>query len=84
MPVLLDSSVEINYTLPDSHRLLLEIFDITGNRVIKLKDSSSTAGQHTARWNGLDHDNAIVPNGVYFFHLACDDLSDMKKFLVVR
>lgn len=84
LPVLLDTIVEIGYSIPDSHHLILEIFDITGARVSTLTDISAAAGNHTAHWNGLDHNNVVVPNGVYFFHLACDDLSDMKKFLVVR
>ena len=60
----------IDFELPRDTRALLEVFDITGRRVITLVDGVLPAGRSTTRWNGLDSSGRRAASGVYSYRLT--------------
>jgi len=46
------------------------VFDASGRKVRSLVSGQQSAGEHSVRWNGLDHEGRRVANGVYFVRLA--------------
>jgi len=54
----------ISYTLTVSGRVVIDVFNVAGQRVEKLADSFMQAGVHNIQWNA-EHN----PSGVYFIRI---------------
>ena len=69
----------IEYGLPVSSPVTIEIFDITGARVASLKDEYEAAGKHSVTWNA---DN--VTSGTYFYRIVAGEFSEVGKATLVK
>ena len=78
------SSTEIAYTLPQSGRARLAVYDVTGRERMVLAEGVQAAGRQTALWNGRDARGTRLPAGVYFVRLAFDDHVETQKLVVAR
>jgi hypothetical protein len=74
----------INYALPTSGRVTLEVFNILGQRIVTLIDSYQEAGYKSIVWNGNDAQGYQVSSGVYFYRLAAPDKSLTKQMLMLK
>jgi hypothetical protein len=63
----------IDFTLAQSGRATLRVFDVRGSLVRTLVDGVLAPGAHVARWNGLDQRGGRVPSGVYYALLEASD-----------
>lgn len=73
---------ELTYALPRASHVTLDVFDVTGRRVIRLLNEKQDAGQWTVRWRGRDRAGNAVASGVYFVRMEAGDFRAVKK--VVR
>jgi hypothetical protein len=72
----------INYTLPHSGDVALEIFDLLGRQVGNLAQGTQTAGNHTVE---LNTGNVQLPSGVYLYRICFDGLySQTMKAILMR
>ena len=56
----------LQFDLPKSSSVTLEVFNVSGARVrLLLRGESIGAGRHTMMWDGRDESGRIVPSGVY-------------------
>lgn len=62
----------IRYRLREGRHVNLIVFNLRGQPVRELHDGFSTAGWHTARWDGRDQQGREVASGVYFYRLQLD------------
>ena len=62
----------INFVLTRAARIQLNVYDIRGNLVRKLRDVVLEGGPHAVEWNGRDDDDAMVASGTYFARLRID------------
>ena len=69
----------ISYWLTANSFIQLVIYDIQGREVSRLFDDWQTAGKHTASWNGKD-----CTSGIYFVRLKTDEVSVVRKVLLVK
>ncbi|NLP09327.1 T9SS type A sorting domain-containing protein [bacterium] len=74
----------IDYTLPTAGTVLLEIYNVTGQRVAVLVDAVQTAGMHSVRWHGSDDRNQPLPSGLYTYRLSAGSMTSTRKMLYVR
>jgi hypothetical protein len=61
------------------------VYDVAGRRVITIH--TQPAHEHTmqAIWDGRDDMGRLMPQGIYFARLMCnDDMLDTRKFIIVR
>lgn len=65
----------IRYTVSETVRLSLKIFDSTGTAVRTLVDATATAGVKSSAWNGKDDSGVLVPDGVYTYYIDATDTS---------
>jgi hypothetical protein len=72
-------SATIEYGLPVSSRVTIEIFDITGSRVAALKDEYEEAGNHKIIWNAGN-----VTSGTYFYRIVAGEFSEVGKATLVK
>ena len=59
----------ISYSVPSASRVILDIFNIHGQRVAAVDQGLQAAGTHTVSWTGLDAEGWPLASGVYFYLL---------------
>jgi uncharacterized protein (DUF362 family) len=72
-------STTIQYYVPRSGDVLVEVFDMRGVRVATLVDGTVLAGDHAIVWNA-----SSMPSGTYFLRLFYDGFSLVRKVLLIR
>jgi hypothetical protein len=75
-------STIIHFELAEPSRVRLDVFDITGRRIVRLLDEDLNTGRHrvtfdTSGFSGL-------ASGVYLFRLEAGDFSDVRKMTLIR
>jgi len=59
----------INYELPETSNVQLEVYDFTGSRIRTLVSMEQQPGFYAVRWDGLSKTGQQVANGIYFYRL---------------
>jgi hypothetical protein len=73
-------STVIRYGIPEDGPVLLEVFDIIGQRVLKLVDESMQArGFYEVSFN-----RGILPSGVYFYRIISGTFVELKKMVLAK
>ena len=75
----------IEFSLNNSGKVNLSIFNIKGQKITNLLSSYKDRGNYHAYWNGKDASGKSVSAGIYFIRLSLDNnLLDIKKTLVIK
>jgi hypothetical protein len=74
----------IAYSLPEQSHVMLEIFNILGQRVRTLLGAFQSAGYHRITWDGKDDQGKDVSSGIYFYRLEAGDFTDSKKMVILK
>jgi hypothetical protein len=74
----------IDFALPRSSRVHLEIVNMLGRTVRVLVDRRMPAGHHSVIWDGADESGKIVSSGVYFYRMKAGSFSTSRKMLLMR
>ena len=69
----------IEYNLPKSCNVKLQVFNAVGQLVTTLVDGSEAAGLHRVNWQALDHSS-----GLYFFVFQGGEFSSVKKAVLMK
>ena len=72
-------TTNINFTLPESQNVRLDVFNILGQRVATLVDGHRTAGQHTVQF-----DASRLSSGVYLYRLQAGSFVTQKSMMLVK
>jgi hypothetical protein len=67
------SQTAFSISLEAEERAVLEIFDVSGRRVVTVVDGVLAAGQHLATWDGLTDAGNEAPAGIYLSRLVVGD-----------
>ena len=78
------SNVNISYSVPQSTKVSLKVYDITGKEVAVLQNSCIASGKINITWNCSDKSGRRLPNGTYFLRLASNKVNKVEKVLVLR
>ena len=78
-----NSETTIEYTLPREDKVVMEIYDITGQKVLTLINTTKPEGLHRVTWDGRDDFGKSVSGGVYFCHIILDNSSQTKKIILL-
>ena len=71
-------------TLKSSYNVVIKIFDLRGELVQLLDNSTKSPGIYFIEWNALDMNGQTVPNGVYFYTIQTDKFTETKKMLLLK
>ena len=75
----------IGFTLTESVRAQITLFDASGRLVRDLVDETFPAGSHSVSWDTRDTDGRQVPSGIYFASLSVEnDLVATRKVVILR
>ncbi|MFZ2323456.1 MAG: T9SS type A sorting domain-containing protein [Ignavibacteriaceae bacterium] len=72
-------STNIQFALPQSGYVTLEILNVTGERVDVLISEELNAGNYNYEWNA-----ANLTSGIYFYQLTAGNLRETKKMLLLK
>ncbi|NQV18707.1 MAG: M28 family peptidase [Armatimonadetes bacterium] len=79
-------STEIRFQVSDfsGEKVVLEIFNLKGQKVKTLINGQLSAGQHSFVWNGKDDSIKSVSSGVYFYKLKAGSFEQTKKMILMK
>ncbi|OGU80092.1 MAG: hypothetical protein A2W11_05565 [Ignavibacteria bacterium RBG_16_35_7] len=69
----------INYSVPFSSNVNIQVYDIIGQQVVLLVDEFKLAGNYSINFNAES-----LPSGVYFCSMQAGDFSANKKLIVLK
>jgi len=72
-------TTRIRFDLRERSHVVLEIFNILGQRVTIVIDRTMDAGHYTATF-----DASKMASGVYFYRISANDFRDLKKMVLIR
>jgi beta-lactamase regulating signal transducer with metallopeptidase domain len=73
-----NQSTVIEYTLQESGKVSLEIYNVLGQKIRQLVSETMQPGRHSVRWDGRTDDGRTVSSGNYIMRL------NMGKFTVTK
>ena len=69
----------IQYSLPESERVTLSVYDMLGREMAVIVNEMKAAGVHTARW-----DASGASSGIYMYVLQTDDFRTTRKMTLMK
>lgn len=77
-------STTISFSLPETGRASLVIYNASGQKVRELVTGILNAGRHSVVWDGRDGDGKMVSSGVYISRLTMKDRAASNRMLLLK
>ncbi|MFH1700296.1 MAG: FlgD immunoglobulin-like domain containing protein [Candidatus Zixiibacteriota bacterium] len=74
----------IDFNLPKSSFVELDIYNILGEKVRSLISKNMAAGQHSIMWNSKNDNGRDAASGVYYYRITTDEFTASKKMLLLQ
>jgi hypothetical protein len=74
----------ISFSLQKETDVLIEIFNIRGEKVRRLVDGRYPPADHTVSWNGTDDKGKQAGSGVFFYRMIAGDIISTRKMLLLK
>ncbi|MDY6915024.1 MAG: T9SS type A sorting domain-containing protein [Candidatus Cloacimonadota bacterium] len=74
----------INYEMTQPGNVTIEIYNIKGQKIKTLVNSTKDAGEHSVVWNGRDESGNSVSSGVYFYKMQAGKYTSTKKMILMK
>lgn len=78
------SDTRIEFVVPGTVDVKLEVFDASGKRVRILSDGVRQPGKHQVFWDGRDANGERVASGLYFYRVKAGKTAMSRKCLLLR
>ncbi len=77
------SKTVFSFNLPKASDVLLEIYNLSGQKIITLSNENLDAGNHSILWKGENSNGAKVKSGIYFYKLSAGSFQQINKLILV-
>ena len=77
-------STTIAFSIPETGRVRMTVYNIRGQKVKDLFDSELVRGHHKLVWDGRDNTNRSVGSGQYFFKLESGRKTAIRKAMLMK
>lgn len=77
-------TTSIEFNLPKSSYVSLTVFNILGQKVVELVNSSLSAGNKRVEWDGTDTNGRTLESGVYFYKITASEFSMTRKMMLLK
>ncbi|MCJ7552905.1 MAG: T9SS type A sorting domain-containing protein, partial [Ignavibacteriaceae bacterium] len=72
-------NTKIKYSVPQSSKVIIKVFDILGTEIETLVNEEKAVGTYELNWNA-----ANLPSGVYFYRLQVSSFVQTRKMILLR
>ena len=63
-------STTISFAIPEAGHVRLDVYNVAGQHIATLRETTMPTGRHTVVWNGTDRAGRVVASGVYVYRLV--------------
>jgi len=77
-------STTISFSLGCTERVVIDVYNVRGQRVRSLVDGVYGAGEHSVVWNGVSDAGVGVGSGVYFYRMVSGGFTGVRKMLLLK
>jgi hypothetical protein len=77
-------STSFAVALPEPRHVVVDIFNLLGQRVVRLFDGPAAAGYLELSWNGRDGRGQPAGSGVYFYRVSAGDFTGVRKMILLK
>jgi len=77
-------STTIAFDIANDGHVLVEVYNVRGQKVKTLIDGMRSAGSHKVIWDGIDTHGREVSSGVYFYRMVANGSNSVRKMLLVK
>jgi invasion protein IalB len=74
----------IKYEIPQAGQVLLQIYNLAGQEILRLVNAVQQPGRYQINWDGRDQHGRPAPSGFYIYRLQADSFIQSYKMLLVR
>jgi len=74
-----NATTRINYQLPVSCQVKLEVFNVLGQKLATLVDSKQQTGYRSVMWDASE-----VSSGIYFYKLTAGDFTETRRMMLIK
>ena len=74
-----NASTNIEYVLPNSEHVIIEIFNTSGQKIDVLLNQYMKAGQHQVKFKAKN-----LPSGIYYYRIGAGKFHDVKKMILIK
>lgn len=74
----------LNYGLPRTADVTIDVFDAAGRRVYSRRFASVAPGWHQVYFDGRGNDGMNLPSGVYFYRVSTNYSTASRKMVILR
>lgn len=78
------TSTTISFTLLQSQKVSIQIFDIEGRLIKTLANEQMATGVHQITWNATNESGGVIANGMYYLKINSGRYAETKKISVVK
>ena len=79
-----NATTEISFNTAATGNVVLDVYNITGQKVKTLINSELASGTHSVIWDGTNDEGKVISSGVYFYHLQVADKSETRKMILLK
>ncbi|NNL22297.1 MAG: T9SS type A sorting domain-containing protein [Ignavibacteriaceae bacterium] len=72
-------STRITYSIPQTSKVVIKVFDVLGNEIETLINEQKPAGTYEITWYAEG-----LPSGVYFYQLQTNEFVETKKMILLK
>lgn len=74
----------IRYQVPKETDVMIEIFNLLGQKVRTLVNEFKAEGYYSVEWNGKNDFEQSLPSGIYLYKMTAGSFSETKKMLLLK
>lgn len=74
----------IQYDMPQTGFVAITVYDMLGNVVQTLVNSTQSSGHYSIQWNGKNQNGQKVASGIYFVQMRAGDYLSTQKMTLLR
>ncbi len=72
-------TTEVRYSIPQTSKIVIKVFDILGNEIETLVNEEKHIGTYELTWNAEQ-----LPSGIYFYRLQAGSFVETKKMVLMK
>ena len=74
----------ISFLVPEPASVKIDIYNVMGQQIATLLNSTVETGYHEVNWNGTNRSGKRVADGVYFYRMEADGYVQSRKMLLLK